>query len=82
MESFYGGRQGSSFIIVKRFDGIKSPTPTKSQYTAKYFAFDIINQRFISDNNNAIERIPGQNDKDYANWKLHIHPLTLPSLRS
>lgn len=73
MESFYGGRQGSSFIIVKRFDGIKSPATTESQYTAKYFAFDIINQRFISDNNGkAIERIPGQNDKDYANWKLHI----------
>ena len=22
MESFYGGRQGASFIIVKQFDGI------------------------------------------------------------
>ena len=35
-ESFYGGRQGASFIIVERFDGINIPdgTPKKAYYAA------------------------------------------------
>lgn len=36
MESFYGGRQGASFIIVKRFDGID--IPTNSAYKYVYYA--------------------------------------------
>ena len=38
MESFYGGRQGSSFIIVKRFDGVNIPENSKYRY--KWFAQD------------------------------------------
>ena len=69
MESFYGGRQGISFIIVKRFDGINIPKDTS--FTVKYFAFDTSENNFILDeNNNPIERT---NDtyKLYNDWKLH-----------
>lgn len=69
MESFYGGRQGISFIIVKRFDGIDIPKDTS--FTVKYFAFDTKENNFILDeNNNPIERT---NDtyKLYNDWKLH-----------
>ena len=69
MESFYGGRQGISFIIVKRFDGIDIPKDTS--FTVKYFAFDTSENNFILDeNNNPIERT---NDtyKLYNDWKLH-----------
>lgn len=36
--SFYGGRQGASFVIVERFDGIDIRENTK--YKFKYFAMD------------------------------------------
>lgn len=38
MESFYGGRQGASFVIVKRFDGLDIPENTYYKY--KCFAQD------------------------------------------
>ena len=45
MESFYGGRTGAPFIIVKRFDGIDIPQPndgvsgvTNYTYTENEFA--------------------------------------------
>ena len=44
MESFYGGRQGNPFIIVKRFDGIDIPQPDsqgKYSYRAMYCAIDL-----------------------------------------
>lgn len=37
-ESFYGGRQGASIIIVKRFDGID--IPEKTRFRCKWFAQD------------------------------------------
>lgn len=44
MESFYGGRQGNPFIIVKRFDGIDIPQPNSQghyTYRAMYCAIDL-----------------------------------------
>lgn len=38
MESFYGGRQGASFVIVKRFDGLDIPENTL--YRVRWFAQD------------------------------------------
>lgn len=39
MQSFYGGRQGASFEIKKRFDGINIPqSGTKKYYKRKYLA--------------------------------------------
>jgi hypothetical protein len=38
MNSFYGGRQGASFVIVKRFDGLDIPERTVYRY--KVIAFD------------------------------------------
>lgn len=49
--SFYGGRQGASFIIVKRFDGID--IPDKSAYKITYYAVNenkIIKYPFIEKN--------------------------------
>lgn len=38
MESFYGGRQGASFVIVKRFDGLD--IPKNSRHKVGWFAKD------------------------------------------
>jgi len=38
MESFYGGRPGASFVIVKQYDGINIPDKSLNKY--KYFAVD------------------------------------------
>lgn len=38
MESFYGGRQGASFVIVKQFDGVDIPDNTYYRY--RWFAKD------------------------------------------
>ena len=41
MSSFYGGRQGSPFIIVKRFDGIDIPQSVEHPvYTNRSYAMD------------------------------------------
>lgn len=57
MESFYGGRMGASFVIVKQFDGIDIPQVSGSEvYKIKYlattddgqfFIYDTVNQCFI-----------------------------------
>ena len=40
MESFYGGRQGASFVIVKKFDGIDIPQPNDNdEYTYRVGCF-------------------------------------------
>ena len=55
MESFYGGRQGASFVIVKRFDGINIPDNTPKIKTVavtsdeKYYLYD---NGFIEKNGN------------------------------
>lgn len=61
MESFYGGRQGASFVIVKRFDGVDIPENTT--YRVGWFAQDA-NGYFIVP---LIERT-GSNYKSYPNW--------------
>jgi len=44
MSSFYGGRQGSSFVIVKRFDGINIPQVEGHEYyTNRSYAVDVGN---------------------------------------
>lgn len=60
MESFYGGRQGVSFVIVKRFD--REDIPDGTAYRVKYYAVNqnkIILYPFIERTN--------QNYNDY-NW--------------
>ena len=78
MESFYGGRQGISFIIVKRFDGIDIPQPEnieenheKASFTVKYFAFDIAKDNFILDDNNSPIEKNHITSKIYQDWKMH-----------
>ena len=51
MESFYGGRPGVSFVIVKSFDGIKPETEEK-QYSSEYFAYNYNESVFYAKNNN------------------------------
>lgn len=69
MESFYGGRQGISFIIVKRFDGIDIEPNTS--FTIKYFAFDTSKNNFILDENNTPILKTHITSKIYKDWKLH-----------
>lgn len=68
MESFYGGRQGVSFVIVKRFDGID--IPQDNNYSSDYFAYDETNEKFIIENNSFIRRTVN-NYKNYLSWKRH-----------
>ena len=61
MESFYGGRQGASFVIVKHFDGIDIPEYT--EYKIGWFAKDNDNYFIVP----LIERT-GDNYDDYTYW--------------
>ena len=69
MESFYGGRQGISFVIVKRFDEIDISNNTS--FAIRYFAFDRSENAFILDDNN----MPIERTIDsyllYNDWELH-----------
>ena len=62
--SFYGGRQGASFIIVKHFDGIDIPTNTV--YKVRKLA--VTTDNYLIYNNGFIEA-NGNNYLDY-NWDL------------
>ena len=61
MESFYGGRQGASFIIVKKFQGINIPENT--EYKIGWFAKDMDDYFIVP----LIERT-GTNYTDYPYW--------------
>ena len=61
MESFYGGRQGASFVIVKHFDGIDIPEYTK--YKNGWFAKDNEGYFIVP----LIEK-NGNNYSDYPYW--------------
>lgn len=63
--SFYGGRMGASFIIVKQFDGLD--IPSESSYKSKYLAVTNDRQYFIYNNNSFIEK-NADNYNDYI-WK-------------
>ena len=77
MESFYGGRQGNPFIIVKRFDGIDIPQPNENgeyTYQAIYYALDLNNSTdtqdyFLLDDNNKFITKTVENQFDYT-WKI------------
>lgn len=61
LSSFYGGRQGASFVIVKRFDGID--IPAKSIYRCGYFAKDAQGYFIVP----LVER-DANNYADYPSW--------------
>lgn len=67
MESFYGGRQGNPFIIVKRFDGID--IPVESKYRVAYYAYDIHNNWFMLDENHKLIEKTSENQFLYTSWK-------------
>lgn len=68
-ESFYGGRMGASFVIVKQFDGINIPQVEGSRvYKAKYLAITNDEQYYVYDTDHFIIRNE-DNYKDYL-WKL------------
>lgn len=66
MESFYGGRQGAPFVIVKRFDGIDIPENSKYKY--KNLAYDYTLEKYIIDSS---QNFIFQNIQNYSqyNWK-------------
>lgn len=78
MESFYGGRQGNPFIIVKRFDGVDIPQPNANNeytYRAVYYAYDARMSNnsttyfLFDDNQKPIEKT-AENQFEYKNWAL------------
>lgn len=87
MESFYGGRQGASFIIVKRFDGIN--ILDKTEYKSIYYAVNS-DGKFLYDDTDPdntkwhfIEKT-GNNFPDYT-WsvvELNGDPLDAISLNT
>lgn len=68
MSSFYGGRQGASFVIVKRFDGISFKDLETKPYKAVILAVDSDDQIILVDNKPVIQ--DGNNYEDYNRWKL------------
>lgn len=77
MESFYGGRQGNPFVIVKYFDGVDIPQPNANgiyTYRSDYFAYDLEHSTgkqhfYLFDENNQPITKNTQNQFDYS-WKL------------
>lgn len=68
-ESFYGGRMGASFIIVKRFNDIN--IEEDSEYAFKYYACTADGNSFLSKNNSLIEK----NNKNYRDYRWKPHTL-------
>ena len=66
--SFYGGRIGASFIIVKRFNDIS--IEEGSEYAFKYYAYAADSSAFLSKDNALIEKT-SENYRTYR-WKPHI----------
>ena len=66
MESFYGGRQGASFIIVKRFDGINIPQE-EGAYVYKTAEYAVnLNGTFITP---LVEKTTA----NYLNYSWSVH---------
>lgn len=79
MESFYGGRQGASFVIKKRFDAISI---SSTVYRRKYYARTASQQSGTAQVNEGVPIWPliertGLNDDEYT-WGLYVldgHPI-------
>ena len=54
MESFYGGRQGASFVIVKKFDGLS--IPERSVCRVGWYAKDEDDYFYVNSDGSLIER--------------------------
>ena len=73
MESFYGGRSGAAFIIVKHCDGIDIPQPDKNgnyAFTGGYYAVDN-NKKLILSGGAPIAR-EASNQNAYS-WEYFLH---------
>ena len=68
MESFYGGHQGASFVVVKHFDGVDIPQIAGSYvYRVKIYAVNAEGSFLLDSNGQFIERNT-HNFNDYA-WE-------------
>ena len=63
--SFYGGRQGASFVIVKKFDGINIPENTVHRYKSYATNDNLTNLIFYVDANN---KLIEKNQNNYMNY--------------
>ena len=76
LESFYGGRQGASFVIVKRFDGLDIPQ-VEGSYVYRYIIVatnglaDEDKKYYVDDYNRLIEST-GSNYKLYDWEKIEL----------
>ncbi len=68
-ESFYGGRQGASFVIVKRFDAVNLPTNI-TVYKKREYAIsrESGEELYIYENNSFVEK--NDDNKDLYGQKL------------
>jgi hypothetical protein len=56
-ESFYGGRQGASFVIVKRFDAVNLPTNVTIYKKREYAILrESGEELYIYENNSFVEK--------------------------
>ena len=73
MESFYGGRRGISFIIVRQFDGLDIPqVKGKEVYTGNYYAVESDGTFHLDPVlNEPVSRT--EENKDLYTWRYHFH---------
>ena len=71
MESFYGGRKGISFIIVKQFDGLDIPQPDANgnyTYIGNYYAIESTDVFKLDENGKPIVRTTENQDETSGNF--------------
>ena len=78
MESFYGGRKGVSFIIVKQFDGLDIPQPNENKeytYIGNYYAISEPGVFLLdeTDVKNPIPIVKNEKNQDDYTWEYHLN---------
>lgn len=74
LESFYGGRQGASFVIVKHFDGIDIPQPNRYgnyTYTGNYYAVDTVGRIILQSGGKPISK--NSENQNLYTWEYFQH---------
>ena len=78
-ESFYGGRQGASFVIVKRFDGLNAPQGSQGEaevvYRNKEYAVTSNQEYFLYEVEQGEEHLIEKNSENYKTYTWKIQDL-------
>ena len=76
MESFYGGKQGISFNIVKHFDGINIPQPDANgnfTYTGNYYAVNSSGDFIKLSGTNDSPIVKTSENQNAYKWKYQLN---------